>query len=126
MSARWPCLQAVQAVRAVQAGRPDRTSAGGVRLRLAVVPGARRTGADGLFDGALRVRLVAPPVEGKANEALLAWLAGELGLPRRALQLVQGRTARRKTVAVDAPPAVVQAWLDRVLGGTDDGASEAR
>ena len=105
MSTAWPCLTA------------GREPAGGVRLRLAVVPGARRTGADGLFDGALRVRLVAPPIEGKANDALLAWLAGELGLPRRALELVQGQTARRKTVAIDAEPAVVAAWLDRVLGG---------
>jgi uncharacterized protein YggU (UPF0235/DUF167 family) len=80
------------------------------------VPGARRTGADGLYDGALRVRLVAPAVEGKANAALLAWLAGELDLPRRALRIERGGTARRKAVAIDAPLEFVASWLDRVLG----------
>ena len=87
----------------------------GVRLSLTVVPGARRHGADGLHDGALRVRLTAPPVDGKANEALLAWLAGELGLPRRALQLAQGTTSRRKAVDIDAPTADVERWLRQVL-----------
>lgn len=89
----------------------------GALLRLAVVPGARRTGADGLHDGALRVRLAAPPVDGRANEALLAWLAAELHLPRRALALERGAGARRKTVAIAAPPAQVAAWLARVLHG---------
>jgi hypothetical protein len=104
VSSRWPCLSA----------RGPRAE--GTRLQLAVVPGARRSGADGLHDGALRVRLVAPAVEGKANAALLAWLAGELDLPRRALQIERGETARRKTVAIDAPVEAVAAWLDRVLG----------
>ena len=87
----WPCLAA---------GRPDRTPADGVLLRLAVVPGARKTGADGLFDGALRVRLSAPPVDGKANEALLGFLADALGVPRSRLELVSGQTSRKKRVAV--------------------------
>ena len=93
-----------------------RAQGDGVRLAVAVVPGARRTGADGLHDGALRVRLTAPPVDGKANEALLAWLASELGLPKRALRLAQGQTARRKAIDIDAPPGVVAPWLQRVLG----------
>ena len=114
MSASWPCLAA---------GGAHGSAAGGVRLALAVVPGARRTGAEGLFDGALRVRLAAPPVDGKANEALLAWLAAELRLPRRALALVHGQSTRRKTVAIDAPLAEVQAWLDRVLGAHDGAAA---
>ena len=103
MNAPWPCLA------------PARPPAGGVRLRLAVVPGAQRSGADGLFDGALRVRLAAPPVDGKANAALLGWLAAELGLPRRACVLVHGAAARRKTVAIDAPLPQVQDWLERTL-----------
>ena len=87
----------------------------GCVLHLAVVPGARRTGADGLHDGCLRVRLAAPPVEGKANERLLAWVAAELGLPRRAVRLLRGDTARRKTIEVDAPLASLQGWLAGVL-----------
>ena len=86
-------------------------------LHLAVVPGARRTGADGLHDGCLRVRLVAPPVDGKANDALLAWLAAQLGLPKRAVRLHRGQSARRKQVALDATPQAVGHWVEGVLGG---------
>ena len=89
----------------------------GCLLRVAVAPSARRTGTDGLHDGCLRVRLAAPPVDGKANEALIAWLAGELGLPRRAVRLLRGDSARRKQLEVDAPPARVEAWLALQLGG---------
>lgn len=98
---RWPCLV-----------RHD----GRLMLDVVVSPGARRTGADGLHDGALRVRLVAPPVDGKANALLLDWLAGELGLPRRSLRLVRGATTRRKRIAADlAHEQDVARWLAQVL-----------
>lgn len=84
-------------------------------LAVSVVPNATRTGADGLHDGALRVRLAAPPVDGKANDTLLAWLADELGLPRRDLSLVRGQTARRKWVEIDAPQQSVAATVKRLL-----------
>ena len=84
-------------------------------LWVAVVPNARRTGADGLHDGALRVRLVAPPVEGKANEVLVAWLADQLGLPKRAVRVARGATVRRKALEIDAPEQVVRAWLQHEL-----------
>lgn len=93
----WPCL----------AARGD-----GAVLSLAVVPNARRTGADGLHDGALRVRLNAPPVDGKANEVLVAWLADALGLPRRAVRLARGATGRRKQVEIDLDAAAVAGWLE--------------
>ena len=98
--AGWPCLSA----------RGE-----GSLLRVAVVPNARRTGADGLHDGALRVRLAAPPVEGKANAKLLAWLADELGCAGRSVRLQRGETSRRKAVEIDLPAAAVAAWLARVL-----------
>ena len=85
-------------------------------LAVSVSPNARRTQADGLHDGALRVRLAAPPVDGKANELLLAWLAAELGLPRRAVRLVRGETSRRKWLAIDAPQALLTPWLQARLG----------
>ncbi|HMN74780.1 MAG TPA: DUF167 domain-containing protein [Burkholderiaceae bacterium] len=87
-----------------------------MRLAVHVVPNARRSGADGLHDGALRVRLAAPPVDGRANALLLAWLAHELDLPRRALRLVRGESARCKTIAIDAPPEAVERWLARHPG----------
>ena len=84
-------------------------------LSLAVSPQAKRTGADGLHDGALRLRLLAPPVDGKANEALVAWLASELHLPRRAVRLLHGATSRRKQVEIDLDVGQVSAWLDQIL-----------
>jgi uncharacterized protein (TIGR00251 family) len=85
-------------------------------LAVSVSPNARRTQAEGLHDAALRVRLAAPPVDGKANELLLAWLADELGLPRRAVRLARGEVSRRKWLAIDAPQAVVAHWLQSRLG----------
>ena len=108
----WPCLSA-------------RGEAGSL-LAVAVVPQAKRTGADGLHDGALRVRLAAPPVDGKANDALVAWLAGELGLPRRAVRLARGPASRRKLLEVDVPPAAMAAWLARALQGGAPGAAAER
>lgn len=102
MTPEWPCLAA---------------HGNGCRLALAVVPNARRTGADGLHDGCLRVRLAAPPVDGKANLQLLAWLADELGCPRRALALLRGDSGRRKSVAIDLPAERVADWLAKALAG---------
>ncbi len=90
----------------------------GSLLLVAVTPNAPRTQADGLHDGCLRVRLHAPPVDGKANDALVAWLATELGLPRRGVQLLRGETARRKQLAIDAAPAEVARWLAKVLAAS--------
>lgn len=92
----------------------------GCRLTVHVVPQARRTAADGWHDGALRVRLAAPPVDGKANAALVAWLANELGLPRRAVQVLRGGASRHKQLAVAADTAVVADWLARVAGPLPD------
>lgn len=98
--AAWPCLSRHGAA---------------LWLAVSVSPNARRTAADGLHDGSLRIRLVAPPVDGKANELLIEWLAGQLGVPRRAVTLVRGQTARRKWLAIDAPAAQVAQWLGRQI-----------
>lgn len=84
---------------------------GGCVLDVSVVPNAKRTAADGWHDGALRVRLAAPPVDGKANAQLVAWLAGALDCPRRAVSLLRGDTARRKQLAIALPAEQVAAWL---------------
>lgn len=90
-------------------------------LLVQVVPNASRTACAGLHDGALRVRLMAPPIEGRANAALLQWLARSLGLPRRAVVLQSGDTQRRKRVHIACAPADVAAWLRLQLTG--DGAA---
>lgn len=73
-----------------------------VRLSLYVQPGAKKTEWSGEHDGALKLRLAAPPVEGKANLALIAWLAKTLGLPQRALELAAGEKSRHKVILIHA------------------------
>jgi uncharacterized protein (TIGR00251 family) len=66
-----------------------------------VQPRASRTEVAGIMEGALRVRLQAPPVEGAANDALVDFLADCLGVPRRAVRIVAGTSSRLKTVEVE-------------------------
>ena len=87
----------------------------GVLLQVSVMPNARRTQVDGLHDGALRVRLAAPPIEGRANAALVAWLARSLGVPRRDVELLRGDTSRRKQVALAVPYDTALRWLSEAL-----------
>lgn len=63
-----------------------------------VQPRAAREGLGGVREGALVVRLTAPPVEGAANAALLKLLGRALGLPPSALQLLRGQSGRDKLV----------------------------
>ncbi|HLS85339.1 MAG TPA: DUF167 domain-containing protein [Burkholderiales bacterium] len=70
-------------------------------LDLHVQPGAKRTEVAGLHDGRLKVRLAAPPVEGKANEALIEFLSQELNVPRRSVRIASGAASRRKRVVVE-------------------------
>lgn len=63
-------------------------------------PGARTSGAQGVVDGCLKLRLAAPPIEGRANDALVKWVATRLGVPQRSVELVSGQTSRRKRLRV--------------------------
>ena len=87
----------------------------GVLLQLSVMPNAKRTEVDGLHDGALRVRLAAPPIDGRANEALVAWLAKSLGVPKRDVEVLRGESSRRKQVAIAVSHGVATQWLAEVL-----------
>ena len=72
-------------------------------LTLHVQPGAKRTEVAGSHGDAMKVRLAAPPVDGKANAELLRFLAAAFGVPVRAVTLLRGEASRRKTVRVEAP-----------------------
>ncbi len=65
-----------------------------------VIPRAKRTEIGGEREGAIVVRLAAPPVEGAANDALIEFLASILDLPRRNVRIVSGERGRRKRVAI--------------------------
>lgn len=69
-------------------------------LSIRVVPNAARTEVAGMHGEAVKIRLQAPPVEGKANEALLAFLAGKLSLRRNELELVRGEKSREKRISI--------------------------
>ena len=72
-------------------------------LRVHVQPNARTTAIVGVHDGALRIRLAAPAVEGKANAALVAFLGERLGVARSLLAIRRGARGRRKHVELTAP-----------------------
>ena len=72
-----------------------------VRVSVHVQPRASKSEIVGLHGAALKVRLQAPPVEGAANEALVALFADRLGLPRRSVRVVAGATSRGKVVEIE-------------------------
>ncbi|HMM74477.1 MAG TPA: DUF167 domain-containing protein [Gammaproteobacteria bacterium] len=84
-------------------------------LNLHIQPRARAPGVDGLHGPRLRVRLAAPPVDGKANEELIGLLALAFGLPRPAVKITRGAHAGAKTVELSAP-RTLPAWFT-ALGG---------
>jgi len=92
------------------------TRAGTVRFEVRARPGARVPGMCGVRDGAVVVRLKAPPVDGAANGELLAVLAEVLGVAKRDLALARGLSSRSKTVeVVGLPAAEVSGRLGRAL-----------
>jgi uncharacterized protein (TIGR00251 family) len=90
---------------------------GGVSLQVRVVPRASRSAISGVHAGALKLSLTAAPVDGAANDALIALLADALGVPKRTLSITRGERGRSKTVHVaGASPEGVRSALARALG----------
>jgi uncharacterized protein len=78
-----------------------RADPAGVTFRVKVQPGAGRTGVAGEWEGALKIKVGKKPEHGAANREALAFLADLLGVPRRAVSLVQGERSHLKTVHVN-------------------------
>jgi uncharacterized protein (TIGR00251 family) len=76
------------------------STAEGVELTVRVIPRARKTEVSGERDGALVMRVAAPPVEGAANDALVAFFSAALRVPRRAIRIVSGERGRLKRIAI--------------------------
>ena len=72
----------------------------GCTLPVRVHPGARRNAITGIHDGALKVSLTTPPTDGRANQALIAFLAAELHIPRARVILLTGAASRTKTLRI--------------------------
>lgn len=71
-----------------------------ITLALHVQPGAKQSAIAGLHGDALKIRLAAPPIEGRANEALLRFIADLFDVPLRQVELKHGGQSRHKVVAV--------------------------
>lgn len=88
----------------------------GVTVAVRVVPRAGRTGVAGTRGDALLVRLAAAPVDGAANEALVAYLASVFDRPKRDITIVSGHTSRDKRVAIAGLPLTeIAARLSDIL-----------
>ncbi len=73
---------------------------GGVRLEVQVQPRSSRNQIVGEQNGALKIKLTAPPVEGEANAALVDFMSGLLKLPRKDIRLIKGETSRHKIIEI--------------------------
>ncbi len=84
-----------------------RRGADGWTLAVHVQPGARRSTVAGLHGARLKIRIAAPALDGRANDALVAFVAESLGVPRRCVRVATGERSRDKLVAVagDCDPA---------------------
>lgn len=82
-----------------------RRDAADVVLELRVVPGASRSDWS-VDDEQLRVRIQAPPVDGKANRALIRFLASEFGVRPKDVSIERGESSRSKRVRISAPPCI--------------------
>lgn len=97
----------------------------GVTVRIRLTPGARQTAVQGFADEAggadagrlLKISVNAVPEDGKANRALVDFLAREWGLPKSAFSLISGDTSRQKILLVETDaPAVLHARLLELYG----------
>jgi uncharacterized protein (TIGR00251 family) len=85
----------------------------GVRFAVRAQPRASRSEVAGIHNGALRIRIAAPPVDDQANTELIRFLARALGVAKSAVRIAAGRSGRSKTVEVDGVTAgAVRALLD--------------
>lgn len=87
------------------AGRPDYVDAlgdGVWRLRVWVQPGAKKDGPAGMHEGRLKLKVAAPAVDGKANQALIRLLARVLDVRASRVMVESGATSRKKTLRIEA------------------------
>ena len=99
------------------AGQPIsiRETAAGCVFRIRVVPRSSRSEMAGITEDALKLRITAPPVEGKANDECVRLLAGLLGVKKAQVQITAGHGSRTKTIAVEGLTAEKVAALIAAL-----------
>lgn len=75
----------------------------GVRITVQLAPNAKKNEVTGVLDDALKIRLHAQPIEGKANEALTRYLADLLAVPKSAVSIAHGHASKRKIIEISSP-----------------------
>lgn len=93
---------------------------GGLKLSVRLTPGAKANRLDGgELDAAgkswLRVRVAAPPIDGRANKALVEFLAKRWRLPKSAIAITAGETARNKTLTLQGDPDHLRSLIEAEL-----------
>ena len=85
----------------------------GATLAVRIHPGARKNAVTGIHDNALKISLTTPPIDGRANQALIDFLSDRLHLPKARITLLTGQTSRSKLLRITGKSAAdVQAALD--------------
>jgi uncharacterized protein len=79
-------------------------------LRIRVQPRASRTGVGDVMGDRIRIRVAAPPVDGKANDTLVRYLADAFGVARSAVRITAGESGRDKTLRINAPARLPEAF----------------
>lgn len=75
----------------------------GVRVTVQITPNAKKSEVIGVLEDALKIKLQAQPIEGKANEALIRYLADTLDIPKSAVAITHGHTSKRKIIEISHP-----------------------
>lgn len=85
-------------------------------LWVKVQPRAARDAFAEVLDDAIKVRITAPPVDGKANAHLAAWLARQFRVPKSAVRIESGESSRRKRIRISSPALIPSALHDSLKG----------
>ena len=88
----------------------------GIDFWVHVRPGGRRDAVEGIHDGVLAIRVVAPPTEGRANRSVCRVIADSFGVARIDVKVVGGRTGKRKLIRVHGDHDLLRARLEELLG----------
>lgn len=78
-----------------------RTTERGITLSIVVLPRSSSNSVAGVTDGRLKIKLTSPPVDGKANVALIAYLSKLLKIKKSSIEILKGETSKKKTVLLE-------------------------
>jgi uncharacterized protein (TIGR00251 family) len=91
----------------------------GVRVSVVVIPNAKKTEVVGMHAEALKLRLQAPPIDGRANAALIMYLAKTLAIPKSCIRVLHGQSSKRKLLAIHHAGLTVEQVVSQLLPASD-------